>query len=331
MRKLLLVVVVVVVVVVGLVGGTGAKAEWVDVGHVINGNTFETVDGEVINIIGLPRTPATQMTTFFLEGNDVWVDRKTIDNSDRTFAVVDLHGNVSYSQIVDGHKYEKSSDSIICLSSNKKYVCNNYKPHCKSPNPYSTTGARRIRHGAKTHRKTRKDSYGTPVESFTMTGVGNSGGYGAPRGSGRGQSREISRLQSKLKALDRKIADANSGIDFRSKMHSSSRGLRHDSKGLSKQRIAVQEQIHDLQMIDAGANPSWVMDRRRDTRDVRIQGECDNVRIQGEKMNGGFDSEGNHYSSAGGGNAIRDSDGTFMQKTGGGYIDTSTGEFVPVN
>ena len=44
----------------------------------------------------------------------------------------------------------------------------------------------------------------------------------------------------------------------------------------------------------------------------------------------GFDDQGNHYMSAGGGNAWR-SDGTFMQKTGGGFIDTKTGGFVPCN
>ena len=44
-----------------------------------------------------------------------------------------------------------------------------------------------------------------------------------------------------------------------------------------------------------------------------------------------WDTQGNHYTPAGGGNLIRDSDGAFMQKAAGGYIDTESGEFVPAN
>jgi hypothetical protein len=47
-------------------------------------------------------------------------------------------------------------------------------------------------------------------------------------------------------------------------------------------------------------------------------------------INGEWDSKGNHYTPAGGDNAWR-SDGTFMQKAAGGYIDTKTGQFVPAN
>ncbi len=47
-------------------------------------------------------------------------------------------------------------------------------------------------------------------------------------------------------------------------------------------------------------------------------------------INGEWDTHGQHYTPAGGGNAWR-SDGTFMQKAAGGYIDTKTGQFVPAN
>ena len=47
-------------------------------------------------------------------------------------------------------------------------------------------------------------------------------------------------------------------------------------------------------------------------------------------INGEWDTKGRHYTPAGGGNAWRD-DGTFMQKSGAGYINTKTGQFVPSN
>lgn len=47
-------------------------------------------------------------------------------------------------------------------------------------------------------------------------------------------------------------------------------------------------------------------------------------------INGEWDTQGRHYTPAGGGNAWRD-DGTFMQKAAGGYIDTKTGKFIPAN
>ena len=43
-----------------------------------------------------------------------------------------------------------------------------------------------------------------------------------------------------------------------------------------------------------------------------------------------WDTQGRHYTPAGGGNLWRD-DGTLMQKAAGGYIDTKTGQFVPAN
>jgi hypothetical protein len=47
-------------------------------------------------------------------------------------------------------------------------------------------------------------------------------------------------------------------------------------------------------------------------------------------ITGEWDSQGRHYTPAGGENAWRD-DGVFMQKAAGGYINTQTGEFVPAN
>ena len=45
-------------------------------------------------------------------------------------------------------------------------------------------------------------------------------------------------------------------------------------------------------------------------------------------INGGWDSDGHHYSPAGGGDLWKD-DGAFMQSAAGGYINTQTGAFVP--
>jgi len=50
----------------------------------------------------------------------------------------------------------------------------------------------------------------------------------------------------------------------------------------------------------------------------------------GTIINNGWDTNGNHYTPAGGGNRWRQ-DGTFMQKAAGGYINTKTGKFVPGN
>lgn len=47
-------------------------------------------------------------------------------------------------------------------------------------------------------------------------------------------------------------------------------------------------------------------------------------------INGEWDTQGDHYTPAGGGNKWRQ-DGTFMQKAAGGYIDTKTGQFIPSN
>jgi hypothetical protein len=46
-------------------------------------------------------------------------------------------------------------------------------------------------------------------------------------------------------------------------------------------------------------------------------------------ISGKFDAQGRYYTPAGGGNLVRTTDGTFMQKAAGGYIDTKTGTFVP--
>ena len=42
-------------------------------------------------------------------------------------------------------------------------------------------------------------------------------------------------------------------------------------------------------------------------------------------------TDGTYYAPAGGGNYIRSTDGAFMQKAAGGYINTKTGQFVPSN
>lgn len=55
-----------------------------------------------------------------------------------------------------------------------------------------------------------------------------------------------------------------------------------------------------------------------------------NTNRQNTIINGEWDTQGNHYAPAGGGNKWRQ-DGTFMQKAAGGYIDTKTGQFVPAN
>lgn len=51
---------------------------------------------------------------------------------------------------------------------------------------------------------------------------------------------------------------------------------------------------------------------------------------QGTRIHNEWDTQGRHYTPAGGGNKWR-SDGTFMQKAAGGYIDSKTGQFIPGN
>ena len=276
MRKLLLVT----AVVVGLVCGGTAWAEWVQVDQVINGNTFIATSGEVVNIIGLSRTPKKHMTKFFFEDNDVWIERKTIDDSGRTFAVVDLHGATSYSQIVDDHKYDKSSDTIISKISDNKYYCNETRYHRKSPHPYSLPGGRRIRRMAKNHRQTWGEVYGTPVEVVELKGFGSS--YNSDYSSnGRrntfssGNRSQIRQLKGQISAIDKKIANANSSVDFNANLRHprSTRGKQRHAGSLSKQRQILQEQLNDLQLIDAGADPSGVMSRRRDSRDATVERE----------------------------------------------------------
>jgi hypothetical protein len=76
-------------------------------------------------------------------------------------------------------------------------------------------------------------------------------------------------------------------------------------------------------------NPDLYFENKYGRREKGRRG--DSVTDQGNENRGFVDNHGQHYSPAGGQNVIRDSDGTFMQKTAGGYIDTKTGKFIPAN
>jgi len=177
-----------------------------------------------------------------------------------------------------------------------------------------------------------------------------------------------------LRKIERQIKDLERKIQFHSKMKDSrevTNTCRTEIKKLHDRSKSIQNNINDLNLLQAGADPDQVMsnrqaarnaERAQEVRDKKDFNEGFNDAIAGippksysgeyyigyrsqvtnsysygkskehhpNIINGEWDDRGNHYSSAGGGNAWR-SDGTFMQKTGGGYIDTKTGQFIPAH
>ena len=111
-------------------------------------------------------------------------------------------------------------------------------------------------------------------------------------------------------------------------------------------KLSLQNQINDLQLVMAGADPSKVVADRHDERSAQRSRDDEERRRQQQQQQqqqeqeqdnatpniimGEWDDKGNHYTSAGGGNTWR-SDGTFMQKSGRGYINTKTGQYIPAN
>jgi len=86
---------------------------------------------------------------------------------------------------------------------------------------------------------------------------------------------QIGKLQSEIKAIDKKIKKAeratvsNGRHNETSFMNSSGRAsAMRDARNLRKQRAVLQNQINDLEMIQAGANPSAVMSNRKNARDT---------------------------------------------------------------
>ena len=102
-------------------------AEWVQVSRVIDGDTFVTSDGTIVRVkeIDTPETKhptkqketggeaATQLATFFLKGNFVWLDGSSKDKYGRRLARVQLPGGQSYADVVRSHGYDKNSKSIF--------------------------------------------------------------------------------------------------------------------------------------------------------------------------------------------------------------------------
>jgi len=92
---------------------------------------------------------------------------------------------------------------------------------------------------------------------------------------------QIEKLQSEIKAIDKKIKKAeratvsNSRHNETSFRNSSGRAsAMREVRNLRKQRAVLQNQINDLEMIQAGANPSAVMSNRQAARNVeRVQEE----------------------------------------------------------
>jgi len=69
--------------------------------------------------------------------------------------------------------------------------------------------------------------------------------------------------------------------------------------------------------------------RQEERKVARQEGRRDETNSSARINNSsGWDTQGRHHTPAGGGNLWR-SDGSFMQKAAGGYIDTKTGQFVP--
>lgn len=107
-----------------------AYAEWVYVERVVDGDTFVTSDGTKVRVSGIdtPETKhptkgeetggqsATQLATFFLQGNYVWLDGNATDKYGRRVAKVQLPGGNSYADVIKAHGYDKESGGIYSLS-----------------------------------------------------------------------------------------------------------------------------------------------------------------------------------------------------------------------
>ena len=185
----------------------------------------------------------------------------------------------------------------------------------------------------------------------------------------RSAQKDLRNVEKQIKTLERKI-------QFHSKIkggHNVIPATRAEIKHLHNRSRSIQNNINDLKLLQAGADPGQVMSDRQSTRNAERSNEerekrdfsdgandamtglppksysgqyyngytshvtnsvpapaAEDAKPQPHIINGEWDDQGNHYSSAGGGNAWR-SDGTFMQKTGTGYIDTKTGHFIPAH
>lgn len=86
---------------------------------------------------------------------------------------------------------------------------------------------------------------------------------------------QIKKLYSEIKAIDQKIKKAERATVSKGRqnetsfMNSSARSsAMREVKNLRKQRAVLQNQINDLEMIQAGANPSVVMSNRQAARNA---------------------------------------------------------------
>ena len=118
------------------------------------------------------------------------------------------------------------------------------------------------------------------------------------------------------------LLDETDNVPVGSGFTKSERAARKASRKIQKLRLKAK-----ILAAAAGANVPDEKPRKKST--VLDDNNDDNIDVP-YTINGEWDTQGRHYTPAGGGNAWRD-DGTLMQKAAGGYIDTTTGQFVPAN
>lgn len=130
-----------------------ARAEWVYVARVVDGDTFVTADGTTVRVRGIdtPETKhprggrevggeaATQLAKFFLEGNYVWIEGTAKDKYGRRLATVKVAGGASYADIVKRHGYDKNSNSIYALSGSYRYSLSTPGAKPKTSRPTTST------------------------------------------------------------------------------------------------------------------------------------------------------------------------------------------------
>ncbi|HSD60230.1 MAG TPA: thermonuclease family protein [Burkholderiales bacterium] len=103
-----------------------ARAEWVLVRRVMDGDTFMISTGTKVRVMDIdtPEThhpdkgrepggeEATRLAKFFLQGNYVWLEDNATDKFGRRLARVQLPGGAWYGDIVRSHGYDKRTRRV---------------------------------------------------------------------------------------------------------------------------------------------------------------------------------------------------------------------------
>ena len=104
-----------------------AKAEWILVKRVIDGDTFEARDGTRVRIRGIdtpetkhptkPKEPggeaATQLAKVLLENSVVWAEGTKRDKYGRRLASIRLRNNMDYAEIVKRYGLDKNYRTLV--------------------------------------------------------------------------------------------------------------------------------------------------------------------------------------------------------------------------